>query len=195
MGFWGELQYLKTEFFYHFLKLTIERIWMDLFRFSVYSFLWKMSDGRDQKKERWRSLVARREELWVTQRNERCNSHKKREKERKGGRRRRRKKRSGQPTKWRRATHSKKAWPIDPSLSLSSFLSYFFLCVYALCSFRGLTKHPARTVMAATLSPLFSIPFVLLLLLCCIAQRLSFFLFSAIKRGRVFNGLHTFTRR
>ena len=126
MGFWGELQSLKTEFFYHFLKLTIERIWMDLFRFSVYSFLWKMSDGRDQKKERWRSLVARREELWVTQRNERCNSHKKREKERKGGRRRRRKKRSGQPTKWRRATHSKKAWPIDPSLSLSSFLSYFF---------------------------------------------------------------------
>ena len=84
MGFWGELQSLKTEFFYHFLKLTIERIWMDLFRFSVYSFLWKMSDGRDQKKERWRSLVARREELWVTQRNERCNSHKKERKKEKG---------------------------------------------------------------------------------------------------------------
>ena len=43
-----------------------------------------MSDGRDQKKERWRSLVARREELWVTQRNERCNSHKKERKKEKG---------------------------------------------------------------------------------------------------------------
>ena len=49
--------------------------WMDLLR-----FVWVTSDGRDQRKERWRSWVAGREELPVTRRNERYNSHTKKRK-------------------------------------------------------------------------------------------------------------------
>ena len=57
-----------------------------------------------------------------------------------------RRKRRSQPTKWRRATHSKKAWPIDPAL---------FLCVCALLGSRN-TQHALSWPPPS--SPLFCAP-------------------------------------
>ncbi len=82
--------------------------------FFVFVFVWNIGKSGSEKRK---MAESGREELWVTP------SEWRREER---GERTLKEENASQPTKWRRATHSKKAWPIDPALFLFFFFFFFF---------------------------------------------------------------------